>query len=325
LTFKLKSQLRYLEENIKAPAICEVEGDIEKSTSHTNMVDGDCIVNTTNTPLNENYELINIEGGNLNEPILAEKINNKIPSFDLPIVFEMTNIPNNIESNDDNIFKFTLNGKLNENNAPSEKKNIEIELNEIDKKTICDFKKNEQLEASFDCIIEHEDNTKEYYLTIKNNEISIGDGYPNIYIESLEQVKLINKNGEKEKENEGEKGKENENEKGKENEGEKGKENESEKEKENENGIENGNKTQTQTNNRFYQTSKKGTSHKTLAIVLGIVAGVIALITLGIIFIFVKKSNTPNISNLSQVNSVTHMNMNMNNTSASDMGNLPKI
>ena len=340
LTFKLKSQLRYLEENIKAPAICEVDGDIEKSTSHTNMVDGDCIVNTTNTPLNENYELINIEGGNLNETILAEKISNKIPSVDLPIVFEMTNIPNNIESNDDNIFKFTLNGKLKENNAPSEKKNIEIELNEIDKKTICDFKKNEQLEASFDCILELEDNTKEYYLTFKNNEISIGDGYPNIYIESLEQVKLINKNGEKEKENEGEKekenesgkgkengsgkgkenesgkgkenesGKEKENESGKEKENESGKEkeNESGKEKENENGTENGNKTQT--NNRFYQTTKKGSSHKTLAIVLGIVGGVIALVALGIAIIFSRKPNISNATNLSNINSLTQVSVN---------------
>ena len=301
LTFKLKSQLRYLEENIKAPAICEVDEDVEKSTSHINIVDADCIVNTTNTPLNENYELIHIEGGNLNETISAEKISNKIPSFDLPIVFVMTNIPNDIESNDDNILKFTLNGKLSENKGPSEKKNIEIEMNEIDKKTICDFKKNGQLEASFDCILELEDNTKEYNLTFKNNEIIMGDGNPNIYIESLEQVKLINKKGdkEKEKENEGEKGKEKE----KENEGEK------EKENENENGTENGNKTQTQINNRLYQNKKKGTSHKTLAIVLGIVAGVIALVAVGIVVILSRKPKIPQ-SDLSNANSLTQVNIN---------------
>ena len=37
LTFKLKSQLRYLEENIKAPAICEVDEDIEKNTDNVNL------------------------------------------------------------------------------------------------------------------------------------------------------------------------------------------------------------------------------------------------------------------------------------------------
>ena len=184
LTFKLKSQLRNLQENIKTPAICEVVGDIEKTTSNVNFVDADCVANITNTPLNQNYELINIEGGNFNQSILADKISNKIPSFDLPIIFEMTNIPENIESNDDNIFKFTLNGKLKENNMLSEKKNIEIEMNEIDKKMACDFKRNEQLDASFDCILELEENTTEYYLTFKDNEIKIGDGYPNIYIES---------------------------------------------------------------------------------------------------------------------------------------------
>jgi hypothetical protein len=327
LTFRLKSQLRNLQENIKTPAICEVVGDIEKTTSNVNFVDADCVANITNTPLNQNYELINIEGGNFNQSIMAEKISNKIPSFDLPIIFEMTNIPENIESNDDNIFKFTLNGKLKENNMLSEKKNIEIEMNEIDKKMACDFKRNEQLDASFDCILELEENTTEYYLTFKDNEIKIGDGYPNIYIESLEQVKLINKNGEKITENEKESGKKNETENEKENETGKEKEKESGKEKENEKEKENGkeNESKNQTLNHFYHSKTKGNSHKTLAIVLGIVAGVIALITLGIIFIFVKKSNTPNISNLSQVNSVTHMNMNMNNTSASDMGNLPKI
>ena len=127
-----------------------------------------------------------------------------------------------------------------------------------------------------------------YEIYFKNNEISTGDGYPNIYIESLEQVKLINKNGEKENEKE--------------------KENESGKEKENENGTENGNKTQT--NNRFYQTTKKGSSHKTLAIVLGIVGGVIALVALGIAIIFSRKPNISNATNLSNINSLTQVSVN---------------
>jgi len=37
LTFKLKNKLRYLEENIKAPAICEVDEDIEKNTDNVNL------------------------------------------------------------------------------------------------------------------------------------------------------------------------------------------------------------------------------------------------------------------------------------------------
>jgi hypothetical protein len=296
LTFKLKDQLRYLEENIKAPAICEVDGDIEESTSQTNIVDGDCIVNDTNTNLNENYEPINIEGTNLNQSLLAEKISNKIPSVDLPIVFEMPVVPTNIESDDDKIIKFTLNGKLKENNMILEKKNIEFEMNEIDKKTKCDFKRNEQLDASFDCILELEENTEEYYLTFKNNEVEIGEGYPNIYIKSLEQVKLINKNGQKGGSGE-ESGGENGGESGGQNGGESG----------GESGNENGNKTQ---NNRFYQTKKKGKSHKTLAIVLGIIAGVIVLAIIGIAIMISKKSIASNSSNLSNISSLTQMNMN---------------
>jgi hypothetical protein len=296
LTFKLKDQLRYLEENIKAPAICEVDGDIEESTSQTNIVDGDCIVNDTNTNLNENYEPINIEGTNLNQSLLAEKISNKIPSVDLPIVFEMPVVPTNIESDDDKIIKFTLNGKLKENNMILEKKNIEFEMNEIDKKTKCDFKRNEQLDASFDCILELEENTEEYYLTFKNNEVEIGEGYPNIYIKSLEQVKLINKNGQKGGSGE-ESGGQNGGESGGQNGGESG----------GESGNENGNKTQ---NNRFYQTKKKGKSHKTLAIVLGIIAGVIVLAIIGIAIMISKKSIASNSSNLSNISSLTQMNMN---------------
>jgi len=77
LIFKLKKQLRYLEENIKTPVLCEIDDDIEENTSHANNIDADCIVNITNTPLNENYEMIKIEGGNLNLTIEPDKISNK--------------------------------------------------------------------------------------------------------------------------------------------------------------------------------------------------------------------------------------------------------
>jgi len=143
--------------------------------------------------LNENYELIKIERGNLNQSIEADKISNKIPSFELPIVFKMNNSDEHYESN---LYSLNLFGKLMSNNMTLEKKNIEVEMIEIEKKMICDFKRNDQLDARFDCLLEFEDNTKEYYLTFKNNEVEIGDGYPNIYIESLETINPSNKIGE---------------------------------------------------------------------------------------------------------------------------------
>ena len=269
LTFKLKNQLRYLEENIKAPSICEINEDIEKSSSKFTIVDVDCVVNITNTPLKENYELIKIEGGNLNLSIKADQISNKIPDFDLPIVFEMINYNEYYESN---IFNLTLNGKLKDNNMISEKKNVEIEMNEIEKKMICDFRRNDQLDARFDCLLKVEDNAKEYNLTFKNNEVKIGDGYPNIYIESLEEIKLSNKNEDK------------------------------------------------TNNNSFYQNKSKGKSHATLIIVLGIVAGVIVLVGVGIILMFIKKANTSkvqNLTNLQNISSTIQANSNTSNSKIS--------
>ena len=270
LTFKLKNKLRYLEENIKAPAICEVDEDIEKNTDNVNFVDVDCVVNITNTPLNENYELIKIEGGNLNQSIEADKISNKIPSFDLPIVFKMNNSNEYYESN---LYSLNLFGKLMSNNMTLEKKNIEVEMNEIEKKMICDFKRNDQLDARFDCLLEFEDNTKEYYLTFKNNEVEIGDEYPNIYIESLETINPSNKIGE--------------------------------------------DRNGTETSNRFYQNKSKGRSHKTLAIVLSILAGVIALVGIGIVLIWFKKQSPPStMENLPNISSSTQVNANNTNSAS---------
>ena len=269
LTFKLKNQLRYLEENIKVPGICEINEDIEKNYSKFAKVDADCVVNIANIPLNENYELIKIEGENLNLSIKADQISNRIPDFDIPIVFEMINYNEYYESN---IFNLTLNGKLNDNNMILEKKNVEIEMNEIENKMICDFRRNEQLDARFDCLLEVEDNAKEYYLTFKKKEIEIGDGYPNIYIESLEEIKLSNKNEDK------------------------------------------------TNNNSFYQNKPKGKSHTTLIIVLGIVAGVIVLVGVGIILVFIKKANTSkvqNLTNLQNISSTIQANSNTSNSKIS--------
>jgi hypothetical protein len=267
LTFKLKNKLRYLEENIKAPAICEVDEDIEKNDSKLTIVDVDCVVNITNTPLNENYELIKIEGGNLNQSIEADKISNKIPSFELPIVFKMNNFDEYYESS---LYNLNLYGKLMDKNMTLEKKNIEVEMNEIEKKMICDFKRNDQLDARFECLLEFEDNTKEYYLTFKNNEVEIGDGYPNIYIESLETINPRNKIGE-----EG-----------------------------------NGNKT----NNRYYQNKSKGNNHKALAIILSVIAGVIAIVGVGLVMICFKKEKSPSISMQNYTNSSSSTQVNEDKT-----------
>ena len=194
MTFNLKNESNNnLEKVKKVPAICIIEDEIEKNTTRVNSIEANCVVNQT---IDEKYEVSNIEGGNLNKSITPEKISTykiQTPATSVVVVIDKNDLKN-ISSNNYK-FEFTINGKLAEKiNLPKEKKNIEMEMNEIDEKTKCNFKSDNQQKVSFDCVLELKDNEEKKYITFKNNEIII-EGSQSVYIESLELINLINENG----------------------------------------------------------------------------------------------------------------------------------
>lgn len=72
------------------------------------------------------------------------------------------------------------------NKEITNQKNIPFEFNEIDKKAMCDFTRDEKLNADFSCNLEMRNETSFYNLTFKNNEIRIGE--VDLYINSLNKI-----------------------------------------------------------------------------------------------------------------------------------------
>lgn len=70
------------------------------------------------------------------------------------------------------------------NKEITNQKNIPFEFNEIDKKAMCDFTRDEKLNADFSCNLEMRNETSFYNLTFKNNEIRIGE----VDINSLNKI-----------------------------------------------------------------------------------------------------------------------------------------
>ena len=64
LTFKIKVSTRNLAEEKRIPAICEILNEVEETNNDTNIVDYECIWNTTSNDNLNDYELNNIEEGN---------------------------------------------------------------------------------------------------------------------------------------------------------------------------------------------------------------------------------------------------------------------
>ena len=190
LTFKLKNSLRYLEENLKIPVICEIDDDVEEENDDVNNVDYECIGNTT---ISEKYELTGIEGNNLNDNIINNS-NKNISDYkyeNRPLLFILKKNDLRYKIFHNNLINFSLNGTLNKlriapNKEITNQKNIPFEFNEIDKKAMCDFTRDEKLNADFSCNLEIGNETSFYNLTFKNNEIRIGE--VDLYINSLNKI-----------------------------------------------------------------------------------------------------------------------------------------
>ena len=66
--------------------------------------------------------------------------------------------------------------------------NVELTLNQISNKAICDFYKNSNTDANMTCSLDVPTNTGVTNLTFKNNEVTIGNNY--LYLISLSKIQF---------------------------------------------------------------------------------------------------------------------------------------
>ena len=222
ITFKIKHGLRNLQDEIKMPAICEIEDETEESIDNVNIVDYDCIGNSTIESDNNIYTLTRIEespdnqgyirGSNMeeiNEIILTTDISQRTKSNytlqnSVDLIKFMAQHITILSKN-----SFNINGKLTRKINPNRKlsqksilfrnlkiesyKNIEIEMNIEPEKSDCIFYyDNENLDSNLTCSVEFKKGTDTSNLMIKNNEIKIGN--ENVFISNLGN-KIINLDG----------------------------------------------------------------------------------------------------------------------------------
>ena len=211
VTYKIKYGLRNLEEEIKIDTICQIKEEVEEAINSVNTVDYDCIGNANNHNLNNDYELIKIEGNNENDKYITgnwdkldyilkhtnvskTKSEYSYEDSDKIIVFKTKNItvyPNNIFSISGNLNKAIPNvRKLSKNinlfrMISSEiDENIQIELNIEPKKSNCTFySDNKTLIANLTCQLEFKNGTNITNLRFINNEIKVRNSY--IYMTNL--------------------------------------------------------------------------------------------------------------------------------------------
>ena len=216
---------RYLEEDKKIPATCKIKESVNRTSNNINLVEYECLGNTTEEEDNlTNYNLNNIEESNntglieksnLDEIIsntevdkLKDKQNSSYTTEDLLkiTIFEMNDIKN--KTSDNYQFNFTLDGKIDKQLKPriidAKIKLVEIENKEAD----CKFNIKEDKKADLNCQINVEDYKEYKILSFKISEI--GDEENPIYLSRINEVKLINEE-KKEEENENENEKNNSN------------------------------------------------------------------------------------------------------------------
>ena len=266
LIFRIRIGLRNLEETIKVPAICENSKEIEENDNDVNIVDYNCIGNQT---IDDNLELVRIEGENTNNLIInnPDKTSSEYTTESLPNIFIIKN--NNLENN---IYRtspinFYLQGTLKERDDLTNIKNISMNMNEINDKAICDFYKDDTTSTNFTCSLEINNNTQTTNLTFKDNEVTIGDKF--IYLNSLNKIQFAYSNlGQSESSD----------------------------------SIDTGNKNETNSQ-RSYINRKKSSDHNTIIISVSIVAGVVVIGGLLVIWLYIskiKKAKTLNPESISQ-------------------------
>ena len=214
LTFKLKTRIRNLDEEKekKIPTICEAVNNVDEISDDVNIIDYECIGNTTGDENLNNYALNNIEEGD-NEGMLKESnladivkevdledlINKFEPSFTLDdlmriVTFEMNEVKN--QESLDLKFDFKIEGKLNKELRQTSI-NAKLKLAEIEEEADCNFNIEENKNANLNCKINLEKYKDRQSFAFKTAEINTEDN--DIYLSKLNDILLINIQEEKKK------------------------------------------------------------------------------------------------------------------------------
>ena len=218
LTFKLKTRVRNLEEDKKIPTICETLNKLDEINDDVNIIDYECIGNTTGNENLNNYELNNIEEGN-NEGMLKEsnladivketnladlvnKIDSKFTYDDLMriVTFEMNEVKD--QESSDLKFDFNIDGKINKELNPINI-NTKLKLTEIEEEADCNFNIEQDKKANLNCKINLENYKDKKSFSFKTSEIKTEDN--DIYLSKINDILLINKPEEEEEKEDKEK------------------------------------------------------------------------------------------------------------------------
>ena len=218
MTFKIKSSLRYLEDennNITMPAICEILEAVDATEDDVNMVEYECIGNNSNKEDMTKYQLDDIQEGN-NENSLKKSNLNDIVS-DLKENGELKNLENKIKSDftmEDlmKIFIFKMNEKINNITADNFKFNFKIEgklnkkiptqtekiiinekfnLSEVDTKADCKFELDIDQTGVLNCELNVENYKNIKTFSFKTSQI-IDENKNEIYLPKFNDITLIN-------------------------------------------------------------------------------------------------------------------------------------
>ena len=213
LTFKLKYGLRNLQDEISIPAICQIENEVQKNDTDVNIVDYECIGNST---INEDYKLFNIEEddddnndviknsgfSNLNEIItdafnkvedLSQKLSSSFTNTDNIIIFILDEEEQKQLYSNNHKFNLTLNGKINKDTSLSQKTlyDAEVEMFNITDKPKSTFYLGDNRKARLNIFLELKTDIDKSNIYIKNNEIKVDNKYF-VYVPTLNEVELVN-------------------------------------------------------------------------------------------------------------------------------------
>ena len=205
LTFKIKSlRNRYLQDEKKIPAICEALNSVEESSDDVNMIDYECIGNTTEEENLNDYQLDNIDEGenngiiktnNLKElanEMKSDDFEKEEPSFTLEklseiVTFEMKEIQNITAIN--YTFDFKIDGKINKEISAKSIDTI-LQLNEIEDNATCKFNIEDEKKANLNCKIDINNYKQLKIFTFKTAEIKTDEN--DFYLAKINEVSLIN-------------------------------------------------------------------------------------------------------------------------------------
>ena len=204
LTFKIRHGLRSLKEQIDMPAICEIEKEVNETNISVNLVEYECIGNSTEK-VNDDYELTSIQedisnSGNIINGNLKE-INAMISSFDVRKTeanFSEEDLDNIIIFNIEQIVFYRRNNTLYIDGKTNKKiskirilsqqslslrtltqdcrSDISIDLNISPEKEECQFcSDTENLKAKLTCNFAFKEGTDTSQISFENMEIKLGD------------------------------------------------------------------------------------------------------------------------------------------------------